>query len=118
MAFARLRMYWLMSRISSSVSSSNRGMPAGTNMPSRTTLVNASSALMKAGAKSVAACATHAVLSGPAVQRIKESSLSEVIITNSIPLSDEARATGKFKVVTIARLLANTVDLCRARRGL
>ena len=73
------------------------------------TLVNASNALMKAGAKSVAACATHAVLSGPAVQRIKESSLSEVVITNSIPLSDEARATGKFKVVSVARLLAEAI---------
>ena len=73
------------------------------------TLVNASNALLKAGAKSVAACATHAVLSGPAVQRIKESGLSEVIITNSIPLSDEARATGKFKVVSVARLLAEAI---------
>ena len=73
------------------------------------TLVNASSALLKAGAKSVAACATHAVLSGPAVQRIKESSLSEVVITNSIPLSEEAKATGKFKVVSVARLLAEAI---------
>ncbi len=73
------------------------------------TLVNASNALMKAGAKSVAACATHAVLSGLAVQRIKESSLSEVVITNSIPLSDEARATDKFKVVSVARLLAEAI---------
>ena len=73
------------------------------------TLVNASTALMKAGAKSVAACATHAVLSGPAIQRIKESSLSEVVITNSIPLSEEAKATGKFKVVSIARLLAEAI---------
>ncbi len=73
------------------------------------TLVNASNALLKAGAKSVAACATHAVLSGPAVQRIKESSLSEVIITNSIPLSEEAKATGKFKVVSVARLLAEAI---------
>jgi ribose-phosphate pyrophosphokinase len=73
------------------------------------TLVNASNALMKAGAKSVAACATHAVLSGPAIQRIKESSLSEVVITNSIPLSEEGKATGKFKVVSIARLLAEAI---------
>jgi ribose-phosphate pyrophosphokinase len=73
------------------------------------TLVNASNALLKAGAKSVAACATHAVLSGPAVQRIKESSLSEVVITNSIPLSEEAKATGKFKVVSVARLLAEAI---------
>jgi ribose-phosphate pyrophosphokinase len=73
------------------------------------TLVNAAQALISAGAKSVAACATHAVLSGPAVQRIKESPLSEVVITNSIPLSDTAKATGKFKVVSIARLLAEAI---------
>src|SRR5262249_18830731 len=53
------------------------------------TLVNASNALMKAGARSVAACATHAVLSGPAVTRIKESALTEVIVTNTIPLSEQ-----------------------------
>ncbi|HEY4117010.1 MAG TPA: ribose-phosphate diphosphokinase, partial [Byssovorax sp.] len=73
------------------------------------TLVNAANALTKAGAKSVAACATHAVLSGPAVQRIKDSPLVEVIVTNSIPLREEAKATGKFKVVSVARLLAEAI---------
>src|SRR5689334_254041 len=73
------------------------------------TLVNAAKALMKEGATSVAACATHAVLSGPAVQRIKESPLSEVVVTNSIPLSDAAKATGKFKVVSVERLLAEAI---------
>ncbi|MFO0549796.1 MAG: ribose-phosphate pyrophosphokinase [Polyangiaceae bacterium] len=73
------------------------------------TLVNASTALINAGAKEVAACATHAVLSGPAVKRIAESALSEVIVTNSIPLSDEAKATQKYKVVSIARLLAEAI---------
>jgi ribose-phosphate pyrophosphokinase len=73
------------------------------------TLVNATSALMQAGARSVAACATHAVLSGPAVTRIKESQLTEVVVTNTIPLSEEARATGRFKVVSIARLLAEAI---------
>jgi ribose-phosphate pyrophosphokinase len=73
------------------------------------TLVNAAAALKKAGAKSVAACATHAVLSGPAVPRIKDSPLTEVVVTNSIPLSEEARVTGKFKVVSVARLLAEAI---------
>ena len=73
------------------------------------TLVNAAGALMKAGARSVAACATHAVLSGPAVTRIKESALTEVVVTNTIPLSEEARASGRFKVVSIARLLAEAI---------
>jgi ribose-phosphate pyrophosphokinase len=73
------------------------------------TLVNAAHALMKAGARSVAACATHAVLSGPAVTRIKESPLIEVVVTNTIPQSEEARASGRFKVVSIARLLAEAI---------
>jgi ribose-phosphate pyrophosphokinase len=73
------------------------------------TLVNAANALIKSGAKSVAACASHPVLSGPAVTRIKESAISEVIVTNSIPLSEEAKASGKFKVVTVARLLAEAI---------
>ncbi len=73
------------------------------------TLCSAANALAKAGAKRVAACASHAVLSGPAVKRIAESPLAEVVITNSIPLSDEAKTCGKFKVVSIARLLAEAI---------
>jgi ribose-phosphate pyrophosphokinase len=73
------------------------------------TLVNAANALIKAGAAHVAACATHPVLSGPAVQRIKDSPITEVVVTNSIPLSDEALASGKFKVVSVARLLAEAI---------
>lgn len=73
------------------------------------TLVNAANALSKAGAKSVAACASHAVLSGPAVTRIKESTITEVVVSNSIPLSEEAKASGKFKVISVARLLAEAI---------
>jgi ribose-phosphate pyrophosphokinase len=73
------------------------------------TLVNAANALVKAGAKSVAACASHPVLSGPAVTRIKESALTEVVVSNSIPLSEEAKASGKFKVISVARLLAEAI---------
>ncbi len=73
------------------------------------TLVNAANALKSAGAKRVAACASHAVLSGPAVKRIADSALSEVIVTNSLPLPEEAKATGKFRVVSIARLLAEAI---------
>ena len=73
------------------------------------TLTHAAEALMKAGALSVAASATHAVLSGPAVQRIKDSCLHEVIITDSIPLSAEARACGKFRVVSLAPLFAKAI---------
>jgi ribose-phosphate pyrophosphokinase len=73
------------------------------------TLVNAANALVNAGAKRVSACATHAVLSGPAVKRIVESPLSEVVVTNSIPLPEDAKGTGKFKVVSVARLLAEAI---------
>ncbi len=73
------------------------------------TIVNAAVALQKAGATSVAACASHAVLSGPAVQRIAESPLTEVVVTNSIPLSEAAKASGKYKVVSVARLLAEAI---------
>jgi ribose-phosphate pyrophosphokinase len=73
------------------------------------TLVNAANALIAAGAKRVSACATHAVLSGPAVQRITDSPLAEVVVTNSIPLSEDAKASNKFKVVSVARLLAEAI---------
>src|SRR5947209_10767364 len=55
------------------------------------TLVKTAEALQKAGALKVYACATHPVLSGPAVQRIAHSVLEQVIVTNTIPLSEAAR---------------------------
>jgi ribose-phosphate pyrophosphokinase len=73
------------------------------------TLVNAANALVAAGAKEVAACATHGVFSGPAVKRIAESPLSEVVITDSIPLPEAAKSIPKFKVVSVARLLAEAI---------
>jgi ribose-phosphate pyrophosphokinase len=73
------------------------------------TLCNAARAVMEHGAKRVVAVATHGVLSGPAVQRIQDSPLDEVVVTNSIPLSDEARASKKIKTVSIARLLGEAI---------
>jgi ribose-phosphate pyrophosphokinase len=73
------------------------------------TLCNAARALAEHGAKRLVACATHAVLSGPAIQRIMESPLSEVVVTNSIPLSPEASACGKIKQISIAGLLAEAI---------
>src|ERR1700749_4927133 len=60
------------------------------------TLVKGAEALLEKGAASVTACATHAVLSGPAVERISESRLKEVLVSNSIPLSMEAQHCGKI----------------------
>jgi ribose-phosphate pyrophosphokinase len=73
------------------------------------TLCNAARAVMEHGAKRVVAVATHGVLSGPAVQRIQDSPLDEVVVTNSIPLSDEARASKKIRTVSIARLLGEAI---------
>jgi len=73
------------------------------------TLCNAARACMDYGAKSVVACATHGVFSGPAIQRIQESPLAEVVVTNSIPPSEEARACSKVRVVSIGRLLGEAI---------
>ncbi len=73
------------------------------------TLAGAAKALTDHGARRVVACATHGVLSGPAVQRISESSLAEVVVTDTIPLSPEAQAVPKIKQVSIARLLGEAI---------
>lgn len=74
------------------------------------TLVKASEALLRTGALSVSACATHGVLSGPAVERIAASRLSEVVFADSIPLRPEALACGKIRVLSVARLLARAIQ--------
>jgi ribose-phosphate pyrophosphokinase len=73
------------------------------------TLVQAARACMEHGAKSVSAAASHGVLSGPAIQRIEESPLSEVCITDTIPLTDAGRACKKLKQLSIARMLGESV---------
>jgi ribose-phosphate pyrophosphokinase len=74
------------------------------------TLVNGAKALLEYGAASVSACATHAVLSGDAVERIAASPLKEVVFSNSIPLSDRAKECPKIKTLSIAPLLARAVQ--------
>jgi ribose-phosphate pyrophosphokinase len=73
------------------------------------TLVKGAEALLEKGALSVTACATHAVLSGGAVKRIEASLLKEVVVTNSIPLSEETRKSGRIKSLSIAKLLAEAI---------
>jgi len=73
------------------------------------TLVKGAEALMQKGAASVSACATHAVLSGPAVSRIEASCLKEVVFSNSIPLSKEAKKCSRIKSLSIAKLLAEAI---------
>ena len=73
------------------------------------TLCEAASALKDAGAKQVKACCTHPVLSGQAVERIIESELDEVVVTNSIPLNEEAAACDKIRQISISELLAESI---------
>src|SRR3990167_3827104 len=73
------------------------------------TITQAAEALMKRGAREVYACCTHPVLSGPAIDRLKKSPLKEVIVTNTIPLSDEARGLKKIKSLTVAQLLGEAI---------
>ncbi|MGB9605112.1 MAG: ribose-phosphate diphosphokinase, partial [Bryobacteraceae bacterium] len=73
------------------------------------TLVKGAEALLARGARSVRACATHGVLSGNAVERIAESPLVEVVLTNSIPLPEPALKCPKFRVLSVAPLLARAI---------
>ncbi|HWV18820.1 MAG TPA: ribose-phosphate diphosphokinase [Rhodocyclaceae bacterium] len=73
------------------------------------TLCKAADALKNNGAARVLAYCTHPVLSGSAVERIKESVLDELVVTDTIPLRDEAKACGKIRQVSIAELLAETM---------
>ncbi len=73
------------------------------------TLVKGADALLRQGASSVSAWATHAVLSGPAVERILDSKIREVVFTNSIPLSRKAAASGKIHSLSVAPLLASAI---------
>jgi ribose-phosphate pyrophosphokinase len=74
------------------------------------TLVKGAEALLAQGARSVRACATHAVLSGPAMERIMDSKIEEVVVSNSIPLPDCARGNGRITVMSVAPLLAQAIQ--------
>jgi ribose-phosphate pyrophosphokinase len=79
------------------------------------TLVKTAAALVENGATSVFACASHAVLSGPAVENIKNSVIREVVVTNTIPLTAEADAArtekgGKISVLSIAGLIGRAIQ--------
>jgi ribose-phosphate pyrophosphokinase len=77
------------------------------------TLCQAAKALKDHGAKSVAAYITHPVLSGPAVDRIDASALDELVVTDTIPLRENARACRKIRQLTVAGLLAETMRRIR-----
>lgn len=73
------------------------------------TLVEAAEAVRKNGASKVYAAATHAVLSGPAAERIRNSVLEQVIVTDTIPLREEAQRIEKIHVLSVAGLLAEAI---------
>jgi len=74
------------------------------------TLVKTAEALRANGATKVFAACTHPVLSGPAVDRIVKSEIEEVVVTDSVPLSEAARNVPKIKVLSVAPLLARGIQ--------
>ena len=73
------------------------------------TLCNAANALKDQGAEAVKAYITHPVLSGPAIDRLENSSIDELVVTNSIPLSKDAKKCSKIRVISIATIIAECI---------
>ena len=73
------------------------------------TLIHSVEALLKQGAKSISATCTHAVLSGPAIERINKSKLDQVISTNSMPTADKETECSKLRTLSIASLLGEAI---------
>ena len=73
------------------------------------TIVKAARALKDSGAERVLGCAVHGVLSGPALDRIEKSALEKLIVTNTIPMTEERSRCGKIQVLSVARLLGQAI---------
>jgi ribose-phosphate pyrophosphokinase len=73
------------------------------------TLTQAAKALKENGARTIFACTTHGVLSGPAIERINNSDIEEVVLTDTIPLGDKGAATSKIRILSVADLLAEAI---------
>ena len=73
------------------------------------TIANGAAALMERGAIEVSSCCTHAVLSGPAIERIQNSPLKELVVTNTIPLPPEKRIS-KIRVLSVATMFAEAIE--------
>jgi ribose-phosphate pyrophosphokinase len=74
------------------------------------TLVKTASALMENGATAVYACCSHPVFSPPAIENISKSAITQVVVTNTIPLDEDARNEPKIKVLTIAGLIGRAIQ--------
>jgi len=79
------------------------------------TLTGAADALKAEGAREIHACCAHAVLSGPAIERIVNSNIKNLVVTDTIPLSEKAAACGKIAVISIAELVGEAI--IRSYRG-
>ena len=79
------------------------------------TLTEAADAILGAGAKEIHACCAHPVLSGPAIDRINKSDLKSLVVTDTIPLRENAAACEKVKVLTISKLFGEAI--IRSYRG-
>lgn len=73
------------------------------------TFAESAGALWKKGARCVYACCTHGVLSGPAIEKVNQSDLTELVITNTIPLRAENKDCGKIKVLSVAHLFGEAI---------
>jgi len=73
------------------------------------TLCHGADTLLENGAKEVHACCSHGVLSGPAVDRLNSSAIKSLVVTNTIPLRENARECGKIKVLSVSSLLAEAI---------
>ena len=73
------------------------------------TLTQAAKALKENGAKAIFACATHGVLSGPAIERINNSDIEEIVLTDTIPLAGKQEQSSKVRVLSVAALLAEAI---------
>ena len=73
------------------------------------TLCHGADTLLENGAKEVHACCSHGVLSGPAVDRLNSSEIKSLVVTNTIPLRENARECGKIKVLSVSSLLAEAI---------
>ena len=72
------------------------------------TITNGANALMNLGAKEVYACCTHGVLSGPAIERIEKSAIKELVILNTVPLTEEKKIS-KIKTISVAPVFAEAI---------
>jgi ribose-phosphate pyrophosphokinase len=81
------------------------------------TLTQAAEAIMRRGAKEVYAACTHPVLSGPAVDRIEQSELKEIVVTNTIPLNERARSCPKIRQLSVSSLLAEAIQRIHDERS-